>query len=55
MLFFQLFQYCLGSVLGIIGDFFSEQLLYDPQYFLLGTLEPCTKRYINNELLLLFF
>ena len=30
MLFFQLFQYCLGSGLGTIGDFFSEQLPHDP-------------------------
>ena len=29
MSFFQLFQYCLGSRLGTIGDFFSEQLLHD--------------------------
>ena len=27
--FFQLFQYCLGSGLGTIGDFFSEQLQHD--------------------------
>ena len=28
--FFQLFQYYLGSGLGTIGDFSSEQLLHDP-------------------------
>ena len=32
MSFFQLFQYCLGSGLGIIGDFSSEQLQHDPPY-----------------------
>ena len=30
MSFFELFQYCLGSGLGTIGDFFSAQLLHDP-------------------------
>ena len=30
MSFFELFQYCLGSGLGCIGDFSSEQLLHDP-------------------------
>ena len=30
MSFFELFQYCLGSGLGTIGDFSSEQLLHDP-------------------------
>ena len=30
MSFFQLFQYCLGSGLGTIGDFSSDQLLHDP-------------------------
>ena len=30
MSFFQLFQYCMGSGLGTIGDFSSEQLLHDP-------------------------
>ena len=31
MSFFQLFQYCLGSGLGTIGDFSSKQLLLDPK------------------------
>ena len=31
MSFFQLFQYCLRSGLGTIGDFSSEQLLHGPQ------------------------
>ena len=31
--FFQLFQYCLGSGLGTIGDFSSEQLLHDPKIY----------------------
>ena len=30
MSFFQLFQYCLGSGLGTIGDYSSEQLQHDP-------------------------
>ena len=29
MSFFQLFQYCLGSGLGTIGDYSSEQLQHD--------------------------
>ena len=33
MSFFQLFQYCLGSGLGTIGDYSSEQLLRDPLIF----------------------
>ena len=34
MSFFQLFQYCLGSGLGTIGDFSIEQLLHSQHHTL---------------------
>ena len=38
MLFFQLFWYCLGSGLGTIGDFSSEEeLLHDPRWKMVST------------------
>ena len=36
--FFQLFQYCLASGLGTIGDFSSKQLLHDQFPFVIGLL-----------------
>ena len=47
--FFQLFQYCLGSELGIIGDFSSEQLQPDQikafsRRSRAATAKKCTKK-----------
>ena len=45
--FFQLFQYCLGSGLGTIGDFSSEQLLHDPKIYCDFLSSSCCERLPN--------
>ena len=45
--FFELFQYWLGSGLGTIGDFSSEQLLHDP-FGMLKQYCNHSKQYRNN-------
>ena len=43
MPFFELFQYCLVSGLGTIGDFSSEPLLHDPLNRLQGKVRIAAK------------
>ena len=47
MSFFQLFQYCLGSGLGTIGDFSSKQLLHDPKIYCDFLSSSCCERLPN--------
>ena len=42
-----MFQYCLGSRLGTIGDFSSKQLLHDPKIYFDFLSSSCCERLPN--------